>query len=343
MEFEELLFDFNKVIVHPKFIETIDEVSKLGMMNSGMTSDFSLLQDNFSFIDGELVSAVGDIERISLHPNKDPLTNLSRYPVTAYDESITLFLSLEGTAYFTSHSLVLLTEKNYLPSNYLTFYFYTKSNSIVEKSQHIYRSEDPSIDSKKDYIKDRIAFLKNTVPENSLLLVDGPLIGGDVYTYLIKSIEDFHDKNIIPVFFVKNSASNLVTNNIKELKGDYNSDLHWSYKYLKPGTRSNFFVYRDRVNPKNAKAFCYIKAYDLSPQRVEFHLDTFKLYKNKISDILDFIFYLLLVQGNKRNPQIRPIAIAELYARETLRMVNTDALMKRIGIVPTMNQVRFGS
>lgn len=343
MEFEELLFDFNKVLVHPKFVETLKEVSGLGVRSSGVNSSFSLLQDDFSFIDGELVSAVGDIERISLIPKRNFLSNLSREPVTAYDESITLFLSLEGTAYFTSHSLVLLTEKSYLPSNYLTFYFYTKSKTIVEKSQHIHRSEDSSLDSKRHYIKDRIAFLKNTVPENSLLFVDGPIIGGDVYTYLIQSIEDFHNKNIIPVFFVKNSASNLVTNNIQELRGDYNSDLHWSYNYLKRGTRSNFFIYKDRVNPKNAKAFCYLKAYDLSPQRVEFHLDTFKLYKDKISDILDFIFYLILVQGSKRNPQIRPIAIAELYARETLKMVNTDALMKKIGIVPTMNQIRFGS
>lgn len=343
MKLEELVFDFNKVIVHPKFIETVQEVSNLGVNNRGVNQGISFDHEEYALINGELVNTVGDIEQIKLKPDNALLKKLERESITAYDESITLFLSLEGSAYFTSHSLVLLSKNSYLPSNYLTFYFYTKSKTITEKSHHIHLSEDVGIDSKKHYIKDRIHFLENTVPNNSILLIDGPLIGGDVYTYMIQSIDKFHSRNIIPIFFVKNSGSNLVTNNISELQGKYNSDLHWSYNFLNPGTRSNFFIYQDRINPRNAKAFCYIKPYDLSPQRIEFHLDTFRKYNERIPQLLDLVYYLILVQGNLKNPQIRPIAVAEMYARDTLKLLSTDALMKKIGIIPTMNQTRFGS
>jgi hypothetical protein len=51
---------------------------------------------------------------------------------------------------------------------------------------------------------------------------------------------------------------------------------------------------------------------------------------------------LLLVQGDFKNPQIRSISIAEKYARATLKLMNVNQIMKKSGIVPTMNQERFG-
>ena len=94
-------------------------------------------------------------------------------------------------------------------------------------------------------------------------------------------------------------------------------------------------------NPKNAKIFCYFKSFNLSPQRIEVHIATFDKYKNNIPVIMDLVHYFLIVQGNKKNPQIRPIAIAEKYARGTLKLFNLNKLMKNIGIIPTMNQERF--
>jgi hypothetical protein len=111
---------------------------------------------------------------------------------------------------------------------------------------------------------------------------------------------------------------------VNVLKNKYNSDLHWSYNSLQPGERSNLFRYTDKVNPKNTKLFCYIKPFDRpSPQRIEIHPETFEL----IDELFDLIFYLILVQGDKSNPQIRLIAIAEKYAREMIKTANIRSLL----------------
>lgn len=57
---------------------------------------------------------------------------------------------------------------------------------------------------------------------------------------------------------------------------------------------------------------------------------------------MNLIYYLLLAQGNPKNPQIRPIAIAEAYARATLKLIDLNQLLRRFGLVPTINQERFG-
>lgn len=57
---------------------------------------------------------------------------------------------------------------------------------------------------------------------------------------------------------------------------------------------------------------------------------------------MDLVYYLLLVQGDLKNPQIRPIAIAEKYARKTLQLIDINKLTYGSGLIPTMNQDRFG-
>ena len=42
-----------------------------------------------------------------------------------------------------------------------------------------------------------------------------------------------------------------------------------------------------------------------------------------------------------KNPQVRLIAIAEMYARQALKLVDIDSMMQNSGIVPTINQERF--
>lgn len=340
-ELDELVFDFNKLILHPEFEDTINEVSKLGLSMPEIESNAGYFLAEREFLNGELVVPVGDIKAERLDASNGE-TTFNKTSISAYDESIDKFHSLEGVAFFTSHSLVFVDKESYLPANYLTLYFYTKSEEIVKRSQHIRLSTEPELDSKKDYIRDRIHFLGRAAPKGCVLFIDGPLIGGDVYTIMMRSITRFHEDNILPIFFVKNSASNLVTDNIKELRAKYNSDLHWAYKYLKPGERTSFFIYRDRVNPENAKAFCYLKAFDLSPQRVEMHINSYSRCEKIASSLMDMVYYLLLVQGDRYNPQVRPIAIAEMYARHTLKLINMSKFMYEIGIVPTMNQTRFG-
>jgi len=339
---KELIFDFNKLIVHPQFEETIKEISKLNISLPDLSSQIELDYNTYNFPDnGELVTPIEEISRIKLDPvNGEKLIN-EKIAVIGYDESINRFDSLEGFAYFTSHSLVVLGETDYIPISYLTFYFYTRSQEIVDNSKFIRLSKDPEVDSKKDYINDKITFLEKAVPARSILLIDGPLIGGNASSYMIKALQKFHQNKIIPIFFIKNSTSNMVTENIQQLRNKYNSDMHWSYDFLGLGERTNFFKYTDKYNPNNSKIFCYLKALNVSPQRVEMHVDTYVKYEKLISKIMDMVYYLILVQGNLSNPQVRLIAIAECYARSTLKLVDINRLMRKTGLVPTMNQTRF--
>ncbi|MGQ9722595.1 MAG: DNA double-strand break repair nuclease NurA [Candidatus Jordarchaeum sp.] len=334
----------NKLILGESFRETIEELGKMNipLPKSSTNEEFDFR--NFAFPpNGELVTHIGEIKKYTLNAKQGEKMISDNISISTYDESINKFLALEGTAYFTSHSLVTMIHKNYIPLNLLTFYFYTRSKEITERSDYIKYSVDPEMDSQKDYIKDKINFLEEYTPSNSILFIDGPLIGGDVYTFMIHAIERFLRKEIIPIFFVKNSTSNLVTDNTKELKYKFNSDMHWAYKFLTPGQRTNFFRYVEKNNPKNAKIFCYLKAFDLSPQRVEFHIATYNMYENLIPSIMDLAYYLILVQGDKKNPQLRPTAISEKYARATLKLINFYKLMRESGLIPTMNQERFGS
>jgi len=261
-------------------------------------------------------------------------------PICAYDESIVKYSSLEGDGYLTSHSMVMLSQDEYIPMNLLTLYFYTRAKKIAKEHQSIKYSDFPEVQSNRDFIFDKIEFLLKHTPSNSILFIDGPLIGGDYYTDMIQAIDRFLANKILPIFFVKNSNSNLVTNNIGELRNDFHSDMHWAFNFLKIGQRTNFFRYVDAHNPDNAKIFYYMKCMDISPQRIEFPVKAFTSYRDLIDSILDFIYYLLIVQGNKKNPQVRPIAIAETYARESLRLIDLKKIMRSSGLIPTMNEDR---
>ena len=67
-----------------------------------------------------------------------------------------------------------------------------------------------------------------------------------------------------------------------------------------------------------------------------------KLGQCQIFSLMDLVYFLLLVQGDLKNPQIRSISIAEKYARSTLKLIDINKMMKNSGMMPTMNQERFG-
>jgi len=334
--------NLNKIYIHPKFRETIEDINKLNIKLPqhpvGEELDFRL----YTFPPGgELVSNIEEIKKYTLNPKNGEKLIADSIILSAYDESINKFSALEGTAYMTAHSLVIHYNREYLPSNLLTFYFYTRSRMYTSASKLIKYSSDPETDSKKDYVNDRNSFILDYTPENSIIFIDGPLIGGQISGYTVDLNNKLLEKNIIPIFFVKNTSSNLVTDNVKELKGKFNSDMHWAYKFLKRGERTNFFRYIDKNNPKNAKIFCYLKPFNVSPQRIEFHNKTFEKYQDIIKDLIDLIYYLILVQGDIKNPQIRSIAIAEKYARDVLQLMDLTKIMMSTGIMPTINQERF--
>ncbi len=334
--------NLNKIFIHPDFNATIEQINKLNIQlpkNSTTGElDFHL---NLYPTDGKLITNMEEIKPFKLNAKNGDKMAHENIAISAYDESINKFSALEGTAFLTSHSLVLQHKDAYIPQAFLTFYFYTRSKSYTEQSRFIKYSDDTETDSKVDYVKDRTDFIINNTPKNSIAFIDGPLIGGQVSAYTYKLNKGLLQKNVIPFFVVKNTKSNLVTDNILELKDNYNSDLHWAYSTLSPGERTNFFRYVDKNNPRFAKLFCYIKAFKSSPQRVEFHLETYEKFEKEIPCIMDLIYYLMLVQGDWRNPQIRTIIIAEKYARAALRLFNINKLAESAGITPTINQERF--
>ncbi len=99
---------------------------------------------------------------------------------SAYDESIVKFEGLQGTAFLTSHSLVIHGLSDYIPVNLLTFYFYTRALLLSEGSRYIRYSEDLGVDAKRDYVTDRRKLLTVNVPNDAVLFIDGPLIGGNL-------------------------------------------------------------------------------------------------------------------------------------------------------------------
>ena len=290
---------------------------------------------------GEIVTNINDIKPYKLDANNGQKNINSKYPILAYDESIQNFIALEGIAYFFSHAIVIHGKEDYIPSIFISFYFFTRSKLLTQKSKYITESENPSADSKRKYASDRTEFILNTTPKNSIILIDGPLIGSQISNFTVDLNKKLLKRNIFPIFIVKNSSSNLITQYIESLKDKYNSDMHWSYRSLKVGERTNYFRYIDRYKKNNGKVFCYLKPFDVSPQRIEMHVETYKKYQTNVDDLMDLIYYLMLAQGNYKNPQVRSIAVAEKFARESLKLFNIKKIMRKVGLKPTINESRF--
>ncbi len=333
----------SKLILHPAFKDTIK-----GLRDVNVALPRNSIEESSQFPDKVFppkyskLTKVEESDKFSLDAQKGLDLISSRISIAAYDESINKFSALEGTAYLTSHALTILGTDRYLPVILLTFYFYSRSKYLAAKSGRVKYSQNPQMDSQLDYMQDKIRFLLDYAPLNSLLFVDGPLIAGDVYVRLVSAMDEFVSRGIVPVFFVKNSDSNLIVDSMPKLAGRFNSDLHWANDLLEPGERTSFYKYVDVTNPtRNAKVFCYFKSLRTSPARVEFHSSVFDLYSDRVVSIMDLVHYLMLVQGDVSNPQIRPVAIAEKYARAAIRLIDLAHLMRLTGLQPTMNQERF--
>jgi hypothetical protein len=331
----------SKLIFHPSFDDTLLELKKRKIVLPSNPIDEEIDFSRYGYPqEGALISYIEDFGKFKLDANKGQTLSNSLL-ITAYDESVNKFEGLQGTAFLTAHSMIIHGLYDYIPVNLLTFYFYTRSLSLSQDSNHIKYSEEPEADSNRDYINDRKKLLIENLPENSVVFIDGPLIGGNMATATIDMNRELAEKNIVPLCFVKNSSSNMVTDNIVHLRGRYNSDMHWAYSFLQPGERTSLFRYTDGVNPNLTKIFCYIKSFDVSPQRIELDLTTYAKYANNVEDFFDLAYYLMLAQGDLKNPQIRSVSIAEKFARTTLKLINFEEMMKELGIIPTMNQERF--
>lgn len=330
----------SKVILHPDFFKSVQEVQSTNVDILGRP-DFSNVNIS-DYVPSGVFEIIGEkIKSVKCIPQKGHKYIQSNI-ISGYDESKLKYQTLQGNADFISHTLMVFAGKNYVPVTILTFYFYTKSKELSDRFKTIQYSEDINSLANYHYVTDRNKLLKEYTVKNSVAFIDGPLIGGNISSYNTALVDVLHRRNVIPVFIVKNSDSSLITDNVEDLKYKYNSDLHWSYKFLKEGERTNFFRYTDSINPKNSKVYFYLKALKSSPQRIELHSSTFENLNGKIDFISDLIYYLQILNGDRTNPQIRPIYLAEKYCREVLKLSNTYKMIKESGLVPTINQERFG-
>lgn len=288
--------------------------------------------------------------------NLDPSDHdlMSEWNTYAYDESIQDYMALEGTLMFCSFSMIKV-EKAYRFNLKVLPFFITAMKKFEKRSQEEIRyNQNPSAERNSIMVDSEISMIKESVEPNSIVLVDGPLIGRQASTKMVTMDREMRSKNCIPLYFVKNSNSRLIIDGDSDtnlnLDNHFNSDFHWACHKLKNSTRSPFFKYTEQVekdgkkflNKNHSKIFTYMKPLAGFPERVEMHSETYEKYYGLMPKLMNLISYLYLVQGDYTNPQVRPVAIAEKYAREGLRIMNIPVLLRRLGFRPTINQVRFG-
>ncbi len=333
---------YSKLIISEDFNKLIEELQKsnINFSKDEITAPISINTPDYN--GNGKIKVLEDKNIINLNPELgyEYIKN-TNHIVSGYDESLISIPALEGNGYMFAHSLVTLKSEKYIPIVKLSLNFYTKSRTLVNNSNLIKYADDLSIQSKIDYVLDKIKLLEEYTIQNSIILIDGPLIGGQISEYNIKLNLNLLKKGVIPIFIVKNSDSSLIVDNLYE--GQYNSDFEFAFKILKKGQRTSLYMYQD-INSRNKnKIFTYIKPYEhVSPIRFEIHEETYKFYKNQLDNIFNCIYYLLLSQGNVNNPQPKIVAIAEEYAREVLKTINIDDIIFKSGLVPTMNYTRFG-
>ena len=273
-------------------------------------------------------------------PNPGKLMN--EWNIYAYDESVQKYNALEGELMFCSAATIKIEDVYNFNLSVLPYFLTGIKKFASSISDGIRFAENIGAERNLIMVTAKIDSIKDSIEPHSIVLIDGPLIGGNSSEYMEKMDDFLRKKDCIPLYFVKNSVSRLVIDANKNLANQFNSDFHWTACKLKSGNRSAFFKYTDKYNKRNTKVFTYLKALFGFPERVEMHTETYKKYQSIIPDLMSLIAYFYILQGDRSNPQVRPIAIAEKYAREGIRVLNIPALLSKIGFRPTINQVRFG-
>ncbi len=266
---------------------------------------------------------------------------MNEWNLFAYDESTQDFGALEGDLFFCSSATIKIEDKYRFNLTVLP-YFLTGMRKFKNSGEDIRFAETIAEERNLIMINAKTESVLKSVEPHSLVFIDGPLIGGNASKYMEDMDDTLRARDCIPLYFVKNSDSRLVIDAIRPLSDELNSYFHWSACHLPTGSRSAFFKYTDKHVSRHSKVFTYLKALYGFPERIEMHTLTFEKYQALMPSILSLLAYFYVVQGDRSNPQVRPIAIAEKYAREGIRILNIPALLSRLGFKPTINQIRFG-
>ena len=275
--------------------------------------------------------------------------------LSGYDESIFQYSSLEGNLRAYAHCINNLTSQldEYVPVIFLSLGFFTASKLLIEANPdiggmiHEVRG-DGERESTNIGDRERYEFLKDHSEKDSMLFIDGPMFTGASTVFNYRLSQELPEKNCFPLFIVKNSNSDIITN---KYNLGYNNDLHWAYNILPAHGRTAYFKYHSETNTgsaKRTKIFCYIKpGPSQSPCRIEMSegvfdaLQTTQVGDTSLLDLMErTIIYQFILNGLKRNNQIRIIEVAEMYAREALKSTHIYQLADQFGLTATMNESR---
>lgn len=262
--------------------------------------------------------------------------------IYAYDESVQNYRALEGDLLFCSSSTIKIEEQYRFNLSVLPYFLTSIGKFKDANDEDIRFSENVGEERNLILITSKIDSILGSVEPHSIVLIDGPLVGGNASSYIERMDSKLRENDCIPLYFVKNSDSRLVIETDSKLSREFNSDFHWTACKLRTGSRSAFFKYTDKYNSRNSKVFAYLKVLYGFPERVEMHTLTYEKYHSLMPTMMNLLAYFYVAQGDYSNPQVRPIAIAEKYAREGIRILNIPVLLNRLGFRPTINQVRFG-
>jgi hypothetical protein len=274
----------------------------------------------------------------------DPECNdlMKEWNIYAYDESVQNYKALEGDLLFCSSSTIKIEDKYSFNLSVLPHFLTSIGKFRDAHDEDIHFAENVAEERNLILITSKIDSILASVEPHSIVLIDGPMVGGNASSYIVGMDEKLRKNDCIPLYFVKNSDSRLIIDTNVKLSKEFNSDFHWTACHLRTGSRSPFFKYTDKHNNSNSKAFAYLKALYGFPERIEMHTLTYEKYRSLVPSLMNLMAYFYIAQGDYSNPQVRPIAIAEKYAREGIRILNIPVLLGRLGFRPTINQVRFG-
>src|SRR3972149_2988582 len=191
----------NHFILHPKFKERVEAIKK-DVYLPPIPSQTNISKDDY-FPQGKgKLSLEEEFEEKDLDAIRGKEL-LNKFKILGYDESIDKFQALEGSGYLTCHSLIMIDDEDYLASTCLSFNFYTRSkvpleeNSTIRDARKAGEIESDSSDEndkieavfKADYAIDRNKFILRNNPGNSILFIDGPLIGKQMSAFTINMNE----------------------------------------------------------------------------------------------------------------------------------------------------------
>ena len=173
----------NDVLVGDGFFDFFNNIKKMNIQlpEEPEPTIFEIRFDKL--FDGATIEKSDEVEDIfSLDvKNGCKLSNDDNILISAYDEAINKYSTLEGKAVYVSHSLIYLHDNKYYPINKLTMLFVTKSKLIANNIPNCIIADKWDIDTTAnvEIAHQKRDFITAYSSDNSLLLIDGPFLAGD--------------------------------------------------------------------------------------------------------------------------------------------------------------------